>query len=80
MAVDQDAALLDYANKYCNREYTVETAPDGVLLFIERAKAFYANAAGLEQRRLGDASWTYSTEFPPSILALLKPYRLVKFV
>ena len=71
MAVDIAAALLDYANHHCNQEWTVSDMPARVALFIEKATLFLANAQGIESKRLGDISVSYSTEFPRSLMNLL---------
>ncbi len=83
MAMDSTetaAALLDFANYQCKQSWTSENAPAGVNLFIEKAQEFLANTQGLESRRLGDASWAYSTKWPEPIISLLNPYRKVRFV
>jgi hypothetical protein len=75
-----DAALLDFANNHCRQGWTAENAPAGVKLFIEKAAEFLSNKQGLQAKRLADASWSYSTDFPKAIIDLLKPYRKVVFV
>ncbi len=64
-------ALLDFANNYCKAEWTAETAPERVNLFIEKAAEYLASQQGLSGKRLGDMQVTYSTEFPKSIMDLL---------
>jgi hypothetical protein len=79
---EASAALLDYANNYCNQSWTAETAPAGVNLFIEKAATFLTSAGAMSvtQKKLGDEQITYSTDYPSAIMALLRPYRKVRFV
>jgi hypothetical protein len=64
--------LLDFANHHCNQEWTAATAPARVNLFIERATAYLSSSVGgVQSKRLGDLSITYSTEFPKDITDLL---------
>lgn len=75
-----DDQLLDFVNQSCNQAYTTATAPSGVNLFITQAKAYFANTPGLESKRLGDASFSFSKDLPPAIQSLLRPYKVVRFV
>ncbi len=80
MATELETQLLDYANQTCRRKWTEDDLPAGVKLWREKAILYLNQTPGLQQKRLGDASWTYSTEWPKTIADMLKPYRKVKVV
>ncbi len=75
------AALLEWAEAYCNTEFG-EEPPGGVELFLEKAVAYFNANEGLSSESLGDYSVSYENRIPPSLLALIEPYRVktVKFL
>ena len=75
--------LMEYARGYCNATFFIgneEVIPGPVKLFVAKAIEFNMNPAGVSGRSMGGASYSYETDFPPSITRLLKPYRKVRFV
>ena len=75
--------LMEYARGYCNTSFFIageEVIPGPVKLFVAKAIEYNMNPAGVSGRSMGGASYSYETDFPPSITRLLKPYRKVRFV
>ncbi|MDA7028459.1 phage head-tail connector protein [Bacillus sp. CLL-7-23] len=74
---------MDYAKTYCNNTFTVdgqEVLPAGVKLFVAKAIEFNMNPVNLSSRNMGDASYSYVTELPETIMRYLKPYKKLRFV
>lgn len=74
--------LAEYAKDYCNNSFFIgneEVIPGPVKLFVAKAIEYNMNPAGVSGRSMGGASYSYETDFPPSITRLLKPYRKVRF-
>jgi hypothetical protein len=74
--------LIDFAKDKCNNPFLVngvETLPSGVKLFVKNAMDFNMNSSGLKGRTMGEVSYSYNTDFPPSIMKYLSPYKRVKF-
>jgi hypothetical protein len=69
--------MLDYA-KDQGVSYTAD-APAGVKLFVAKAIQFNMNPSGLKGRSMGEVSYSYNTDFPPSIMRYLAPYRKAGF-
>lgn len=75
--------LLDYVKNYCNNTFMkngVEELPGPVKLFIAKAIQFNMNPAGVSSRSMGGAAYSYETDYPESIMKLLRPYKKVRFV
>lgn len=74
---------LDFAKEYCNNRFLgtdgKESLPGGVRIFIAKACEFNMAKSGLKGRSMGEVSYSYDTDFPPSLLKWLRPYRRVKF-
>ena len=68
----------DYASNYCNQTF-IEPLPGGVQIFVAKACEYNMQKSGLSSRSMGSVSYSYETDFPPSLLKLLKPYRKVGF-
>lgn len=76
-------ALLKWVKDYCNNNFLVdgvETIPGGVEIFLNQGVDFIKKQNGIQGESLGDYSVTLTTDFPLSMLKLLRPYRKVKFV
>ena len=74
--------LVDYAKEYCNNPFTrdgEEVLPNPLALFVAKAIQFNMNPTGVSGRSMGGASYSYETDFPDSILRMLRPYRKVRF-
>lgn len=75
--------LIDYAKEFCNNKFldenNAEELPGGVKLFVAKAAQFNMNPAGVKGRSMGGASYSYDTDFPESIMKLLRPYKRVRF-
>ena len=75
--------LTDYAKEFCNNKFldenNQEALPGSVRLFIAKAAQFNMNPAGIKGRSMGGASYSYDTDFPESIMKLLRPYKKVRF-
>lgn len=76
--------VIEFAKEYCNNKFLdankQEALPGGVRIFVAKACEFNMNKSGLKGRSMGDVSYSYETDFPPSLLKWLKPYRKVRFV
>lgn len=70
--------FMEYAGEYCNQTFA-EPLPGGVKIFIAKACEYNMQQSGLSSRSMGSVSYSYETDFPPSLLKLLKPYRKVGF-
>lgn len=57
-----------------------EVLPGPVKLYVAKACQYNMNETGLKSYRMGEVSYTYETEFPPSITDLLKRYKRVRFI
>lgn len=70
--------LIDWAQDYCNR--TFDVVPGGVRIALAKMAQYHLQQAGVQSESLGDYSVTLTTDYPESVLKLLKPYRRVKFI
>lgn len=70
--------LIDLANNETNRDYTELDLPHGIKLFIAKAIEYNKTQGGLQARSMGSVSYTYDTDFPNSIMSLLKPYKRIR--
>lgn len=70
--------LIEYAQEYCNNPFK-EQLPGPVKLFIARAIQFNMNPTGVSSRSMGGASYSYETNYPDSLMSMLRPYRKVRF-
>lgn len=75
--------LIDYAKEFCNNPFldgnNQEELPGSVKLFVAKAAQFNMNPAGIKGRSMGGASYSYDTDFPESIMRLLRTNKRVKF-
>lgn len=72
--------FLEIAEERTNNTFTAGEEPAGVKLFVAKACEYNMQESGLKSRTLGDVSYTYETDFPPSVLKHLRPYKKVRFV
>ena len=77
--------LVEYVKSYCNQTFTedeIEVLPGGVQLAIAKMAEFNMANVTEKSTTVGAYSVTYTTgsEYPKSIMKLLRPYRQVSFV
>ncbi len=56
-------------------EKYIESLPGGVELFLNQAVAYVKNQSGIQSESLGDHSIAWTTDFPDSLLKLIKPHK-----
>lgn len=69
--------LTEFAEDRCHTTFS-EPLPGGVRLFIAKACEYNLQRVGLESRTMDNVSYSYTTDFPKSLLKYLKPYRKVR--
>ncbi len=72
--------LIEYVMDYCNNSFGAgvePVLPGGARLFIAKALEYNMKKAGVSSRSMGSVSYSYETDFPPSVTKLLAPYRRV---
>lgn len=78
------AELLVWVKDYCNNDFLddddIEKIPGGVNVFLTQAVKYIEKQEGKTSESLGDYSVAWSTDYPESMLRLLRPYRRVVFV
>jgi Phage gp6-like head-tail connector protein len=75
--------LTEFVKDYTNNKFETdgeEVLPGGVKLFIARAIQYNMNPTGVTGRSMGGASYSYDTDYPPSLMRLLRPYKRVRFI
>lgn len=77
--------LVEYVKSYCKQTFTedeVEVLPGGVQLAIAKMAEFNMANVAEKSTTVGAYSTTLvaGTEYPKSIMKLLRPYRQVSFV
>lgn len=73
--------MIDFAIDYCqNKRLDKNSLPSSVKLFVAKAAEFNMQQSGLKSRSMGDVSYVYNTDFPPSLMTYLAPYRKVRFI
>lgn len=75
--------VTEFAKDHCNNSFIIgtdEVLPGGVKLFVARAIQYNMNPTGVTGRSMGGASYSYDTDYPPSLMRLLRPYKRVKFI
>lgn len=75
--------LTEFVKDYTNNKFlneNKEVLPGGVKLFIARAIQYNMNPTGVTGRSMGGASYSYDTDYPPSLIRLLRPYKRVRFI
>jgi Phage gp6-like head-tail connector protein len=75
--------LIEFAQEDCNNSFTDEfgvlSLKGGMKLFLAKCIEYNLNSkAGQSSRTFGEVSYSYDTNFPPSILKFLEPYRRIK--
>lgn len=70
--------LEEWVKDYCNQSFK-QGLPKAVELFIAQAVQFNMQPLSLKARSMGSVSYSYATEFPETMLSLLRPYRKVRF-
>lgn len=71
--------LSEFVSDYCNRSFD-EGLPSGVKLFIAKAIQYNMNVTGITGRSMGGVSYSYESDYPPSVMRLLRPYKRMRFV
>jgi hypothetical protein len=70
---------IDYVKEYCNNQFPgSEELPGGVKLAISKMIEFNLNKSGISSSSFGEVSYSYSLDFPPSILRFLQPYSRIR--
>lgn len=76
------ALFIEYIQDYCNNsfidEYEDLVLKGGAKIAIAKMIEFNMNKSGVTSRSFGDVSYSYDTDFPPSIMKLLVPYQRIK--
>lgn len=76
--------MIDFVQDECRQSFQQADGsyelPSGVKVFIVKAIEYNMNPAGVTSDSLGDQRLSYSTDFPESILRMLKPYKKARFV
>ncbi|WP_077325773.1 phage head-tail connector protein [Virgibacillus siamensis] len=72
------AVFTEYAGDYCNNTFS-DPLPAGVKLFVAKACEYNLQKAGVTSFSMGNVSYSYETDFPPSVLKPLKPYKRLSF-
>ena len=74
--------LIEYIQDYCNNSFLDENGvlniKGGAKIAIAKMIEFNMNKAGINSRSFGEVSYSYDTDFPPSILRLLEPYSRIR--
>lgn len=75
--------LIEYIEDYCNYQFTDELGKPivrgGAKIAIAKMVEYNLNKAGTQSSSLGgELSYTYTTDFPPSIIRLLEPYMRIR--
>lgn len=74
--------LIEYIQDECNNTFKNENGElairGGAKIAIAKMIEFNMNKAGISARTFGEVSYSYNTDFPPSILRLLEPYRRIR--
>jgi hypothetical protein len=70
---------VDYVKEYCNNQSLgTEELPGGVKLAIAKMIEFNLNKSGVSSSTFGEVSYSYSLDFPLSILRMLQPYSRIR--
>ncbi|MDQ1003969.1 hypothetical protein QFZ28_004369 [Neobacillus niacini] len=70
---------IDYVKEYCNNQsLSTGELPGGVKLAIAKMIEFNLNKSGVSSSSFGEVSYSYSLDFPPSILRMLQPYSRIR--
>jgi hypothetical protein len=70
---------IDFVKEYCNNQFLgSEELPGGVKLAIAKMIEFNLNKSGVSSSAFGEVSYSYSLDFPASILRLLQPYARIR--
>lgn len=77
--------LIDWARDYTNNKFEdtsqpTSSLPGGVQIFIAKACEYNMIKAGINSRTMGEVSYTYELDFPPSIMKYLRPYKRLRFI
>jgi hypothetical protein len=69
--------LIAFAKDTCQNQ---DITDEQLELFLEQAIPFSSTTSGKTSESLGDYSVSFNTDFTPSILRLLRPYKKVTFI
>jgi hypothetical protein len=72
--------LTDYAREYCNQAWTDDALPGPVKIFIAQAAKWLMEDQGVTNKTLGDGAVSFANSLPATIVAMLRPYKRVRFV
>jgi hypothetical protein len=70
---------IDFVKEYCNNQFLGSAElPGGVKLAVAKMIEFNLNKSGISSSSFGEVSYSYSLDFPASILRLLQPYSRIR--
>jgi hypothetical protein len=70
---------IDFVKEYCNNQFIgSEELPGGVKLAIAKMIEYNITQSGISSNSYGEVSYSYSLDFPASILRLLQPYSRIR--
>ncbi|TCN25487.1 phage head-tail connector protein [Mesobacillus foraminis] len=76
--------FVEYIQDYCNNsfidEYGQVVFKGGAKIALVKMIEFNMNKSGISSRSFGEVSYSYTTDFPPSILTLLQPYSRIRLL
>lgn len=74
--------FIGFIQDYCNNSFLDEngilTLKGGAKIAIAKMIEYNMNKAGQSGRTFDNVSYSYDTDFPPSILRLLQPYSRIR--
>jgi hypothetical protein len=75
--------IIEWVQGYCHQSFENDQEelklPGGAKIFVAQACEFNMNQAGMQSESLGDYSVSYTTDYPESMMKLLRPYRKVSW-
>jgi hypothetical protein len=70
---------IEYVKDYCNNQFVEkDELPGGVKIAVAKMVEFNLNKSGISSKSMGEVSYTYSLDFPQSILRILQPYSRIR--
>lgn len=74
--------LIEFIQEHCNNSFKDEFGDvhlkGGAKIAVAKMIEFNMNKSGVKSRSFGDISYSYDTDFPPSVMKLLEPYQRIK--
>ena len=67
----------DYDSEDEESEKYIESLPGGVKTFLNQGVDFIKNQSGIKSESLGDYSIAWTTDYPESLLKLIRPYKSI---